>query len=77
MEVTVIKWNEIPRKDWIAALDSIPIGTCVKDLPYKTLPYAPSIAIPHEGIGKPWMEFTAYRVIIDGISAAYVWKRTA
>ena len=70
-ELTTVKWDEIPRKDWMAILESIPIGNYIKDIPYSAFPYAPKIVIPRENL--PWIQFEKYEYT-DG---TFSWKRTA
>ena len=76
MEMTVIKWDEIPQKDWVAALESIPIGGYLRDLPYTTSPQAPKLSIPHNSLRAPWMEFEKRRRTDGNFQDVFVWKRT-
>ena len=75
VNVMNVQWYEFPKKDWVRILDAIPSGTYIRDLPYATLPYAPTLRIPCEpdfaSMGWRTMDFTKHR----GQDGSWIWRK--
>lgn len=86
MELLVVRWSEIPEKDWLKVLATISVGDCVRDLPYFLKADAPGLSIPietcpyfamegNEGNSEvtiPTMEFAQFKLQAGEL----VWRRT-
>jgi len=82
-QVHHINWREIPKRDWESVLCAIPIGECVKELPYKADRLSVRILKPKRqptysvdlkrvDLEYDTMEFTE---IITG-KGDFIWERT-
>ena len=86
MNVRVVRWQEIPKEQYIGILQTLGFGDYIDSLPYKVPSELKTFRVPlyttteyirngYDGMIMPTMDFEKIRCISPEGKETYIWRR--